>query len=997
MNIDRRLICSILFVWLGMAVSAFGAWFDTNSIEREYDVLVLKGQQLPSFLGIPVDQIRVYRYNTSSGAWETMPFQVDEMDADSTYFGTKNGVFDPYDEIVFMARDMGDSTNQASWTDDAASREQMRYRISAADPLNPGQRGWAYVYRSSSLPVVGETYVQYFPTVDRVETDIYEITHGTTGLQEDLALKTSAGGDGIDILDRQKLRLTIQVDLGIFGDRTFIFKEEQDRRVNLILGVSARLRVRKDEVDVTSAGPVRFHRKMVLEVHADGPGFDETEYLPFVTTFYADFTVFKTGGVELPRISAGGITAETKNFRLSTDFNVDATGMRMYNPNNDAKLINGLFNPIDDALEWPGQNWILHSVDPSRSTVLENASLVTLLEFKGDPLGDEQELYFMDDGDTDGGDTGDKKSYGDTGVLVTGDNITGFIDYYSAVYYIPANLDTGQAKDIFRKHFNPLTVESQDENLQYELVVTIDPAEGGYVENQPEGPLYDPGTDVLLTAVANPGFVFAGWSEDLEDSLNPAGLSMDGPKRVTAHFTPLHDITITTDPVGLEIIVDDVVYESPETFTWEEGSTHRIEVDSIQNGETNMRYTYMLWSDGGARAHDYRVPGGDETVTAQFGTQYWLELSENPEEGGEVIPAPPGLWAAEGTYAVVRAVPDGYYAFLQWSGDIWSTANPDSILMDAPKTVIGQFGNHPPVLAMPDTSFTEDDTLTILIADIRGWAEDENHPDSLLTFASMSGNILEAVIDDDREVLNIFSTQRDWNGVDTVTVTVTDPMQGSGEDRVVVTVNPVPDPPDDFELIDPPDGTIIAAWPNSLSFSWERAIDPDEGDVPAYTFELDTTDRFNSGRGIRIDTLKTNELDLAWPDSLGDGRYVWRVKAVDRDGLTTLSDGVYSLELQTGLEANPDRPIPDAFVLEQNFPNPFNPETVIRYGVKEACRVTLHVFDLLGREMTILVDGPHQPGWYDVVFRPEGMAAGMYVYRIQMGDFSAVRKMLLLE
>ena len=99
--------------------------------------------------------------------------------------------------------------------------------------------------------------------------------------------------------------------------------------------------------------------------------------------------------------------------------------------------------------------------------------------------------------------------------------------------------------------------------------------------------------------------------------------------------------------------------------------------------------------------------------------------------------------------------------------------------------------------------------------------------------------------------------------------------------------------------------------------------------------------------------------------------------------------------------------IPSAWSLEQNFPNPFNPVTVIRYEVPELSHVRLVVFDLLGREVATLVNDRRQAGAYPVRFDGSGLASGVYVVRLQArvlrstageaNSFEQSRKMMLLK
>jgi hypothetical protein len=88
---------------------------------------------------------------------------------------------------------------------------------------------------------------------------------------------------------------------------------------------------------------------------------------------------------------------------------------------------------------------------------------------------------------------------------------------------------------------------------------------------------------------------------------------------------------------------------------------------------------------------------------------------------------------------------------------------------------------------------------------------------------------------------------------------------------------------------------------------------------------------------------------------------------------------------------------PAVFRLGQNFPNPFNPSTTIAYQVPAAGRVTLRVFDLLGRELSTLVDERKDAGSYAVRFEGANLASGVYLYRLTAGQFTQTRKMVIMK
>ena len=89
--------------------------------------------------------------------------------------------------------------------------------------------------------------------------------------------------------------------------------------------------------------------------------------------------------------------------------------------------------------------------------------------------------------------------------------------------------------------------------------------------------------------------------------------------------------------------------------------------------------------------------------------------------------------------------------------------------------------------------------------------------------------------------------------------------------------------------------------------------------------------------------------------------------------------------------------MPSIFYLKQNYPNPFNPTTKISYSIKEEGLVTLKVYDILGKEIVTIVNENKPEGIYEVEFNASQLPNGMYIYKLQAGGFSDVKKMLLLK
>ena len=898
-----------------------------NSLERIHDVIIVTGAKLVSHLGKPISMIRVFRYSKSTDLWEPIPFQVDELDGGSSYFGDKNGILDETDEIVFLVRDLGDSASVDMWLGDDEARSNVRYRVSSVEPFDSSQKGWATIYLSSTLPKSPERYIEYDIDSDQIETESFTLSHGgSSGFQEFLSLKTTAGGDGIDFLDRQKLRLKVKIDLGILGKVEFVIKEEMDQDIEIALGAKIHLRVRRKQVDIVPGCVVRLHRKMVLGARANGSGIDIQYDFPFTTAFYPTYVEWKTDAFEIPNFGGMG---KIEEIRFSTDLNKNSVGMMLYNSTNPEGIrIDGLLSIFNDHLDWPGQNWYLIVADPAyNNAILQNASIVTLMELKGVPMGDSHRFFFQDFSIwSSSGDTGDKKSYGDTGIKVEGNNITGVIDYYNASYFIPANLDTTQARDIFRRHCNPLLVSSQEEQPQYAQII------------------------------------------------------------------------VDTEPSGLLFLADGIERLGPFTFVWLVGSFHTISVDSVQGELNGSRFVFSSWSDGGDLERHIVVQSNGENFIALFKTQYYLTTAESPENAGNMIPSPPGAWFDDRTLVRVKAESSIWYTFLNWSGDLSGTDNPDSLMLDSPKIVTAHFGNYPPVVDVPDTTFAEDDTLILDYLNLLQWIKDENNPDSTLSIIVTGGNQLEVKRDSLNERFLVFSDQMHWNGVDTITITVTDPLNAPGYDGMAMTVIPVPDPPESFSLTTPANETSFSEWPDILDFSWEPSTDPDEGDKVTYIFELDSTIRFDSSRLVRVDSLETTGYVFPWPDSYGDGTYYWRVEAIDRLGHFTWSNEEFNLNLETGIIGG----IPISFVLAQNYPNPFNDDTTIRYGLLSPDRVLLIIYNSQGRRVKTMVDGWRKKGYHTAIWNGrddhgQRVSSGLYFILFQGNFFKFVKKALLLR
>lgn len=121
-----------------------------------------------------------------------------------------------------------------------------------------------------------------------------------------------------------------------------------------------------------------------------------------------------------------------------------------------------------------------------------------------------------------------------------------------------------------------------------------------------------------------------------------------------------------------------------------------------------------------------------------------------------------------------------------------------------------------------------------------------------------------------------------------------------------------------------------------------------------------------------------------------NGKLSYRLKMIDNDGKFK-----YSAEAEVKV-------VPTVYALEQNYPNPFNPTTKIQYALPEDARVSLKVYDIVGREVATIVNEEQKAGYYEQNFGGYNFASGVYIYRIITEakgkiSFSKVKKMVLIK
>ena len=124
--------------------------------------------------------------------------------------------------------------------------------------------------------------------------------------------------------------------------------------------------------------------------------------------------------------------------------------------------------------------------------------------------------------------------------------------------------------------------------------------------------------------------------------------------------------------------------------------------------------------------------------------------------------------------------------------------------------------------------------------------------------------------------------------------------------------------------------------------------------------------------------------------------HFWKVRANNAFGTSNWSP-IWRFKTLNPLGIDDEEVLPSEYALEQNYPNPFNPSTNFRFKIAEAGLTTLKIYNLLGQEVAEVLNEFMNPGTYDIRFDAEGLASGIYFYRIRVNDFSASKKMILVR
>jgi uncharacterized repeat protein (TIGR02543 family) len=470
-----------------------------------------------------------------------------------------------------------------------------------------------------------------------------------------------------------------------------------------------------------------------------------------------------------------------------------------------------------------------------------------------------------------------------------------------------------------------------------QFTLTANTVGSGSVDLNPAGGVYNSGTVVTLTATPAAGFQFSGWSGDLTGSTNPATLTMNANKSVTATFIAVSptQFTLTTSAAG-----SGSVALNPAGGVYNSGTVVMLTATPAAG------FQFSGWSGAltGSTNPATITMNANKSVTATFTavspTQFTLTTSA--AGSGSVALNPAGGVYNSGTVVTLTATPAAGFQFSGWSGNLSGSTNPATITMNANKSVTATFtasGTDPNVNLAKGKPITASSTYSGKPA--------TNAVDGSTSTYWRSGSVSS-------------SAPIAWLHVDL----------GSAQ-----TV-----------------GRAIVRWKETyIAKSYELQVSNDDVN---WTTVYSTTAGASGSQQFTFSQTSARYVRFYMTKNSKSNYQIYELE-------------VYSAPASTpkvSSETEAEAAIPGDFVLEQNYPNPFpangifdNPSTKISFGLPQASRVTIKVYTINGMEVKTLVDAQYSAGMHSVVFQPKDLPSGTYFYVMQAGDVRRVRQLMLVK
>jgi len=568
---------------------------------------------------------------------------------------------------------------------------------------------------------------------------------------------------------------------------------------------------------------------------------------------------------------------------------------------------------------------------------------------------------------------------------------------------------------------NPLTIlmdGNKNITANYTIntyTLTITSVNGTVVKN-PNQATYNHGTTVLLTATQNMGYTFTGWSGDESGTTNPLTIIMNGNKNITANFTIKRFIISGSVTQGINPLPNVTVtfsHDGHQEQTSANGTySHNVDFGTITTvTPTKSGYTfspicmnyYNVISDqvGNYSATpliNSPVATEPTSVTRTSFNANW-ELSKEAigyrldvatdinftnyvsgyrdlDVGNVQTKTVSGLNSQTAYYYRVRA-----YSTDSAISNSSNTVGVITLLPQAPSGISISFNSNGNVVLQ----WVYNEEVKWFYIYREGGVNGSVKTNFVMTFTlidSVAGNV------------KAYTDTKAVEGADYIYSIVAVSSNGatSGIGTEGATGTPITAPlksPTNLTAILQSDGKVLLSWECNSSIEDGCAIERSQNTNTSFS----ECGKANVGIHTFIDDKVIKGI-----------KYYYRTAAFKGTLKSAYSNEVSVTAIISDIKEINDG-IPNIFSLSQNYPNPFNPITKIKFGLPENANTKLIIYDILGREVTILVNEELEAGYHEVDFNASNLSSGVYFYRMQTNDpslrsghgFTESKKMILMK
>jgi photosystem II stability/assembly factor-like uncharacterized protein len=294
--------------------------------------------------------------------------------------------------------------------------------------------------------------------------------------------------------------------------------------------------------------------------------------------------------------------------------------------------------------------------------------------------------------------------------------------------------------------------------------------------------------------------------------------------------------------------------------------------------------------------------------------------------------------------------------------------------------------NNPPLIHnLLELTFNEDDSLIVPIFFWYDYIDDEQYADSLLAIKFDPGEFVDVNLHNDSCK---FTPLSDWFGTDTLQIIVTDKSNLSSTARLFVVVNPINDPP---YLKNLPDSIFFRNDEKFILDISEKVIDVDTPDSSLnYLFDCS-----NDSLICSVDSINFEIMTISALSGLRGSANLF-ITVFDDSCDSTIATVPVRVEYPMGVNHFKEQ-TPTQYELYQNFPNPFNPRTTVRYSLPKPSKVIIEIYNLGGGLVATIFNDNKSAGNHTVIWDAWQNSSGTYFIKMKAGDFVKIRKCVLLK